>query len=160
MWQETAALRDSQSGLCRVGVIHDRGGQNCTPMYVRFDPKATAGHQNAIRSSFQSVDCYLCANRYGYPRHRGSARRGDPGRRPARAQPRSAGKQTGVRTLGLVCLGSALAVLSIHAATGTEESRVIQGIVTGVGHSSCRRHRQFLARASLSCAAGRHYQFA
>jgi MgtC family protein len=38
-----------------------------------------------------------------------------------------------VRTLGLVCLGSALAVLSIHAATGTEESRVIQGIVTGVG---------------------------
>jgi putative Mg2+ transporter-C (MgtC) family protein len=43
------------------------------------------------------------------------------------------GKQTGVRTLGLVCLGSALAVLSIHAATGTEESRVIQGIVTGVG---------------------------
>ena len=43
------------------------------------------------------------------------------------------GKQTGVRTLGLVCLGSALAVLSIHAATGSEESRVIQGIVTGVG---------------------------
>src|SRR5262249_30956564 len=42
-------------------------------------------------------------------------------------------KQTGVRTLGLVCLGSALAVLSIHAATGTEESRVIQGIVTAVG---------------------------
>ena len=29
------------------------------------------------------------------------------------------GKSTGVRTLGLVCLGSALAVLSIHAATGT-----------------------------------------
>ena len=43
------------------------------------------------------------------------------------------GKSTGVRTLGLVCLGSALAVLSIHAATGTEDSRVIQGIVTGVG---------------------------
>src|ERR1700740_1504503 len=42
------------------------------------------------------------------------------------------GKQTGVRTLGLVCLGSALAVLSIHA-TRPEESRVIQGIVTGVG---------------------------
>src|SRR5260370_34474530 len=43
------------------------------------------------------------------------------------------GKSTGVRTLGLVCLGSALAVLSIPAATGSEESRVIQGLVTGVG---------------------------
>src|SRR5260221_10819194 len=43
------------------------------------------------------------------------------------------GKSTGVRTLGLVCLGSALAVLSIRAATGSEESRVIQGILTGVG---------------------------
>jgi len=39
------------------------------------------------------------------------------------------GKPTGVRTLGLVCLGSALAVLSIHAVTGTDASRVIQGIV-------------------------------
>ena len=48
------------------------------------------------------------------------------------------GKSTGVRTLGLVCLGSALAVLSIHAATGTEESRVIQGIVTGVSGFSAR----------------------
>src|SRR5438552_12528546 len=43
------------------------------------------------------------------------------------------GKEAGVRTLGLVCLGSALAVLSIHAVTGTGASRVIQGIVTGVG---------------------------
>src|SRR6266581_6178872 len=43
------------------------------------------------------------------------------------------GKSTGVRTLGLVCLGSALAVLSIHAVSGTDASRVIQGIVTGVG---------------------------
>src|ERR1700731_4383425 len=43
------------------------------------------------------------------------------------------GKSTGVRTLGALCLGSALAVLSIHAVTGSDESRVIQGIVTGVG---------------------------
>ena len=43
------------------------------------------------------------------------------------------GKPTGVRTLGLVCLGSALAVLSIHVVTGADASRVIQGIVTGVG---------------------------
>jgi putative Mg2+ transporter-C (MgtC) family protein len=43
------------------------------------------------------------------------------------------GKPTGVRTLGILCLGSALAVLSIHAVTGTDASRVIQGIVTGVG---------------------------
>ena len=42
------------------------------------------------------------------------------------------GKSTGVRTLGILCLGSALAVLSIHA-TGSDVSRVIQGIVTGVG---------------------------
>ena len=27
-------------------------------------------------------------------------------------------------------------------------------------HPSCRRHQQFLARASRFCAAGRHYQFA
>jgi putative Mg2+ transporter-C (MgtC) family protein len=43
------------------------------------------------------------------------------------------GKVTGVRTLGLVCLGSALAVLSVHAVNGTDASRVIKGIVTGVG---------------------------
>ena len=43
------------------------------------------------------------------------------------------GKSTGVRTLGVLCLGSALAVLSIHVLTGSDESRVIQGIVTGVG---------------------------
>ena len=39
------------------------------------------------------------------------------------------GKSTGVRTLGVLCLGSALAVLSIHAVTGSDASRVIQGIV-------------------------------
>jgi putative Mg2+ transporter-C (MgtC) family protein len=43
------------------------------------------------------------------------------------------GKPTGVRTLGVLSLGSALAVLSIHAVTGTDASRVIQGVVTGVG---------------------------
>ena len=43
------------------------------------------------------------------------------------------GKPTGVRTLGVLCLGSALAVLSIHAVTDTDASRVIQGVVTGVG---------------------------
>ena len=43
------------------------------------------------------------------------------------------GKATGVRTLALVSLGSTLAVLSIHAVDGTDASRVIQGIVTGVG---------------------------
>jgi putative Mg2+ transporter-C (MgtC) family protein len=51
------------------------------------------------------------------------------------------GKATGVRTLSLVCLGSALVVLSIHAVSGTDgravisadASRIIQGIVTGVG---------------------------
>jgi putative Mg2+ transporter-C (MgtC) family protein len=51
------------------------------------------------------------------------------------------GKATGVRTLALVCLGSALTVLSVHAVSGADArtvsgadaSRVIQGIVTGVG---------------------------
>src|SRR5258707_9199561 len=43
------------------------------------------------------------------------------------------GKPTGVRTLGLVCLGSALAVLSVQSGSSTDASRIIQGIVTGVG---------------------------
>ena len=44
------------------------------------------------------------------------------------------GKPTGVRTLGLVGLGSALAVMSATA-TGdvAAPSRVMQGIVTGIG---------------------------
>ena len=33
------------------------------------------------------------------------------------------GKPTGVRTLGILCRGSAVAVLSIHAVTGTDASR-------------------------------------
>jgi putative Mg2+ transporter-C (MgtC) family protein len=42
------------------------------------------------------------------------------------------GKPTGVDTLGVLCLGSALAVLSIRAVSGTDASRGIQGIVTSV----------------------------
>jgi len=43
------------------------------------------------------------------------------------------GKPTGVRTLGLVCLGSALAVLSIQGGSSADASRIVQGIMTGVG---------------------------
>ena len=43
------------------------------------------------------------------------------------------GKPTGVRTLGLVGLGSALAVLAIAQVSSADASRVIQGIVTGIG---------------------------
>jgi putative Mg2+ transporter-C (MgtC) family protein len=43
------------------------------------------------------------------------------------------GKPTGVRTLGLVALGSALAVLAVRHASAADASRVVQGIVTGVG---------------------------
>ena len=32
------------------------------------------------------------------------------------------GKPTGVRTLGVLCLGSAMAVLSIHTVTGSDAS--------------------------------------
>jgi putative Mg2+ transporter-C (MgtC) family protein len=43
------------------------------------------------------------------------------------------GKPTGVRTLGLVGLGSALAVLAVAESSSADASRVIQGIVTGIG---------------------------
>lgn len=43
------------------------------------------------------------------------------------------GKPTGVRTLGLVGLGSALAVMAVGAGSSADASRVIQGIVTGIG---------------------------
>jgi putative Mg2+ transporter-C (MgtC) family protein len=43
------------------------------------------------------------------------------------------GKPTGVRTLGLVGLGSALAVLAVAGDDSAAASRVIQGIVTGIG---------------------------
>ena len=43
------------------------------------------------------------------------------------------GKPTGVRTLGLVGLGAALAVLAIGQGGSADVSRVIQGIVVGIG---------------------------
>lgn len=43
------------------------------------------------------------------------------------------GKPTGVRTLGLVGLGSAIVVLTIGQVSAPDTSRVIQGIVTGIG---------------------------
>jgi putative Mg2+ transporter-C (MgtC) family protein len=43
------------------------------------------------------------------------------------------GKPTGVRTLGLVGVGSALAVLAVSGTSGADVSRVIQGILTGIG---------------------------
>jgi putative Mg2+ transporter-C (MgtC) family protein len=43
------------------------------------------------------------------------------------------GKPTGVRTLGLVGLASALAVMAVGHGSSGDASRVIQGIVTGIG---------------------------
>jgi putative Mg2+ transporter-C (MgtC) family protein len=42
-------------------------------------------------------------------------------------------KSTGIRTLGLVALGSALAVLAVAKDSDADASRVIQGVITGVG---------------------------
>src|ERR1051326_3309819 len=42
-------------------------------------------------------------------------------------------KSTGVRTLGLVGLGSALAVLAVAEDPQADVSRVIQGVITGIG---------------------------
>ena len=42
-------------------------------------------------------------------------------------------KPTGMRTLGLVALGSALAVLAVAQDPQADVSRVIQGVITGVG---------------------------
>src|SRR5438046_10605659 len=42
-------------------------------------------------------------------------------------------KPTGVRTLGLVALGSTLAVLAVAQDPQADISRVIQGVITGVG---------------------------
>ncbi len=42
-------------------------------------------------------------------------------------------KPTGVRTLGLVALGSALAVLAVADDPQADISRVIQGVITGIG---------------------------
>jgi putative Mg2+ transporter-C (MgtC) family protein len=43
------------------------------------------------------------------------------------------GKPTGVRTLGLVGLGSAVAILIVVGNDANATSRVIQGILTGIG---------------------------
>ena len=43
------------------------------------------------------------------------------------------GKSTGVRTLGLVGIGSALVVMAVAHSSPDSASRVIQGIVTGIG---------------------------
>ena len=42
-------------------------------------------------------------------------------------------KPTGIRTLGLVGLGSAVAVLAVASKPDADASRVIQGVITGVG---------------------------
>jgi len=42
-------------------------------------------------------------------------------------------KPTGVRTLRLVALGSALAVLTVGRDSQADISRVVQGVITGVG---------------------------
>ena len=42
-------------------------------------------------------------------------------------------KPTGVRTLGLVAVGAALAVLAVAHDGQADVSRVVQGVVTGVG---------------------------
>jgi putative Mg2+ transporter-C (MgtC) family protein len=44
-----------------------------------------------------------------------------------------AGKAMGVRTLGLVGVGAAVAVLAVSESSITDASRVVQGIVTGIG---------------------------
>lgn len=43
------------------------------------------------------------------------------------------GKPTGVRTLGLVGFGSAFVVVTFGHASSADASRVMQGIVTGIG---------------------------
>jgi putative Mg2+ transporter-C (MgtC) family protein len=43
------------------------------------------------------------------------------------------GKQMGIRTLGLVGLGSAMAVLAADNFSPDSASRVVQGVVTGIG---------------------------
>src|SRR5262249_29074910 len=43
------------------------------------------------------------------------------------------GKPTGIRTLGLVALASAVAVLAVAKDPDADASRVIQGVITGIG---------------------------
>ena len=58
-------------------------------------------------------------------------------------------KPTGMRTLGLVALASAVAVLAVAKDPDADASRVIQGVITGIGflgagvilHRGLRRRR-------------------
>jgi putative Mg2+ transporter-C (MgtC) family protein len=59
-------------------------------------------------------------------------------------------KPTGVRTLGLVALGSALALLTVGRDSQTDISRVVQGVITGVGFIGAG---VILHRASATAAA-------
>ena len=65
-------------------------------------------------------------------------------------------KSTGIRTLGLVALGSAIAVLAVAQDPAADTSRVIQGVITGIGflgagvilHDSTGVHVQGLTTAA------------
>src|ERR1700731_2142061 len=57
------------------------------------------------------------------------------------------GKPTGVRTLGLVCLGSALAVLSIHEGNSTDASRIIRRVADRCAWSLSRSQHSGFWRA-------------
>jgi putative Mg2+ transporter-C (MgtC) family protein len=72
------------------------------------------------------------------------------------------GKPTGVRTLGIVCLGSALIVMASHGFRAIEAhdwdpiSRTIQGLITGIGFLGAGvilRHRQSHEVQGLTTAA-------
>jgi putative Mg2+ transporter-C (MgtC) family protein len=106
--------------------------RECGQLFV-----VAAGKQDALAVVRARSLCPVAASgklrRYGHPRHRPAARHCDLVGGVLGLNRDLHGKPTGVRTLGLVCLGSALAVLSIHEVSSTDASRIIQGIMTGVG---------------------------